>query len=176
MRRKIVAGNWKLNKTVEEAKVLAKEVADLAAAELPEGVELVVCPPAVNMYPVQEVIADSKVALGAQNCYTKQNGAFTGETAPDMIKSVGGEYVIIGHSERREYFGENDEFVGDKVKLILETAIYNYMGFSHTKSCKNLNKYCICEYFFHHYMAQLVHNCYVCEQNIYLKHRIYAPL
>ncbi len=123
MRKKIVAGNWKLNTTVDAAKTLAKEVADIANAELPDGVIVVVCPPAVNMYPVNEVISGSKVALGAQNCYTKQSGAFTGETAPEMIKAIGGEYVIIGHSERREYFGEDDTFVGDKVKLILENEM-----------------------------------------------------
>ena len=122
MRRKIVAGNWKLNTTVESAKKLATEVAALSS-QVADDVEVVVCPPSVNMYPVNEIIANTKVALGAQNCYTKQNGAFTGETAPEMIKAIGGEYVIIGHSERRQYFGESDEFVGEKVKLIIENGM-----------------------------------------------------
>lgn len=123
MRKKVVAGNWKLNNTLDDAKKLAQELVEIVNAEDTGDVSVVVCPPFVNLYPVNEITASSKVAVGAQNCYTKQTGAFTGETAPDMIKAVGAEYVIIGHSERREYFGESDEFVGDKVKLILETGL-----------------------------------------------------
>ncbi len=122
MARKIVAGNWKLNNDVDASKKLAKELSDLANAELPSDVTLVVCPTSVNLYPVKEILSN-KVALGAQNCYSKESGAFTGEVAPSMLKAIGAEYVILGHSERREYFAEDDAFLADKVKAVLAAGL-----------------------------------------------------
>ena len=123
MARKIVAGNWKLNNNVEESQALASELVALANNEAPSDVEIVVCPPAVNIYPVAQKTKGSAVRIGAQNCYSKETGAFTGELAPSMAKSAGAEYVILGHSERREYFGEDDAFLADKVKAVLAAGL-----------------------------------------------------
>lgn len=123
MARKIVAGNWKLNKNVEESQALASELVALANSEAPSDVEIVVCPPTVNIYPVSQKTSGSAVKVGAQNCYSKESGAFTGELAPSMAKSAGAEYIVLGHSERREYFAEGDAFLADKVKAVLAAGL-----------------------------------------------------
>ena len=123
MARKIVAGNWKLNNNVEESQALASELVALANNEAPNDVEIVVCPPTVNIYPVAQKTNGSAVSVGAQNCYSKETGAFTGELAPSMAKSAGAEYIILGHSERREYFNEDDSFLADKVKAVLAAGL-----------------------------------------------------
>ena len=123
MRKKIVAGNWKLNNDLKASQALAKELVELVEAEVSGDVGIIVCPSIINAYAVSEAVAGSKVAVGAQNCYSKESGAFTGETAPSMVKSVGAEYVILGHSERREYFKEDDSFLSDKVKAVLEAGL-----------------------------------------------------
>ncbi len=119
MRKHMIAGNWKMNKTYTEAVTLAKELADALGEG--NGVEVVVCPPAVDLKAVGEVIAQTEapMALGAQNVYYEESGAYTGETAPRMLTSVGATYCIIGHSERREYFGETDEDVNKKAKALM---------------------------------------------------------
>lgn len=123
MPKKIVAGNWKMNLSLEEGKALAKEVVEIASAETPDDVQLVVCTPFIHLSSVSEIVKGSKVALGAQNCYDKESGAYTGETSVAMLKSVGVEYVILGHSERREYFGESNEFLASKVKAVLAAGL-----------------------------------------------------
>ena len=124
MRKKIVAGNWKLNNNIAESQKLAKELVALVEEEAKTlDVEIIINPTAVNIYPVTEITKGSKVKVGAQNCYDKSSGAYTGELSVGMIKSVGAEAVIIGHSERREYFNESDEFVGAKVKAILSEGL-----------------------------------------------------
>ncbi|MCP4521663.1 MAG: triose-phosphate isomerase [Cytophagales bacterium] len=120
MRKKIVAGNWKLNNTVADSEALASAVAELATEV--EGVNIVVCPTSVNLYPVKAKLNDS-VALGAQNCYDKESGAFTGEVSAKMLTSIGAEYVILGHSERREYFGESNEFLKAKTDAVLAEGL-----------------------------------------------------
>ena len=122
MRKFIVAGNWKMNTTVPEGVELAKAVAK-AAAEVPANVELVVAPPFTHLYAVAEALRGSKIALSAQNCADKAKGAYTGEVSVDMLKSVGCEYTILGHSERRQYYGETDAKLVDKVKLALEAGL-----------------------------------------------------
>ena len=117
MRKAIIAGNWKMNKTPEEGAKLVEELKPLAQGA---NCEVVVCPPFVCLDAVQKAAAGSNVKVGAQNCYFKDSGAFTGEVAPAMLEAMGVEYVIIGHSERREYFNETDETVNLKVKLALE--------------------------------------------------------
>ncbi|MFP4661294.1 MAG: triose-phosphate isomerase [Halanaerobiales bacterium] len=112
MRKPFIAGNWKMNKTVSEAKELVAELKDKVAGIT--DVEIAVCPPSVNLISVNELIADSNIKLGAQNMYWATSGAYTGELAGSMIKEVGVEYVILGHSERREYFKETDEEVNRK--------------------------------------------------------------
>ena len=124
MRKRMIAGNWKMNKTYSEAVVLAEELA-CALADGTKGVDVVVCPPAVDLKGVGAVI-DQKaapVALGAQNVYWEESGAYTGETAPDMLTAVGATYCIIGHSERRGYFGETDEDVNRKAKALMAHGI-----------------------------------------------------
>ncbi len=124
MRKRMIAGNWKMNKTYSEGVVLAQGLAD----ELKDGtgdVDVVVCPPAVDLKGVSEVIeqASAPFALGGQNVYWEESGAYTGETAPNMLEAVGATYCIIGHSERRDYFGETDEDVNKKAKALMAHGI-----------------------------------------------------
>lgn len=120
MRNRMIAGNWKMNKTYTEG----VELAEGLASELKDGtgsVDVVVCPPAVDLKGVSEVIEQKKApfALGAQNVYWEESGAYTGETAPDMLTNVGATYCIIGHSERRGYFHETDEEINKKAKALM---------------------------------------------------------
>ena len=116
-RKKIIAGNWKMNKTPSEAVELVKTLAPLV--QNPE-VDVVYCVPAIDIIPVRDAIAGSNVHLGAENVYFEESGAFTGEISPAMLKDAGVEYVIIGHSERRGYFGETDQDINKKLLKLLE--------------------------------------------------------
>ncbi len=124
MRNRMIAGNWKMNKTYTEGVVLAQGL----AKELADGtgdVDVVVCPPSVDLKGVAEVIEQEKApfALGAQNVYWEESGAYTGETAPDMLTNIGATYCIIGHSERRGYFHETDEEINKKAKALMAHGI-----------------------------------------------------
>lgn len=124
MRSKIVAGNWKMNKNMVEAKSLASEIVNIAKDELKDDVKLVVCPPYISLSAVSSIIDDTQnVFVGAQNCNDNKSGAFTGEISVDMLASVCVSYVIIGHSERREYYGENDAFLAKKVDTVLAASL-----------------------------------------------------
>ena len=120
MRKLMIAGNWKMNKTYSEGVVLAQGLVD-ALKDTEVKVDVVVCPPAVDLKGVSEVIDQTSApfALGAQNVYFEESGAFTGETAPSMLESVGATYCVIGHSERRGYFGETDEDINKKAKALM---------------------------------------------------------
>ena len=124
MRKRMIAGNWKMNKTWGEGVVLAQGLADELAGGTGD-VDVVVCPPAVDLKGVSEVIEQTSApfALGGQNVYWEESGAFTGETAPSMLEAVGATHCIIGHSERRDYFGETDEDVNKKAKALMAHGI-----------------------------------------------------
>ena len=122
MRKKIVAGNWKMNTTVPEGVELAKAVV-AKAAEVPSEVDLIVATPFTHLAPVAAVVNGTRVALSAQNCADKEKGAYTGEVSVSMLTSVGCQYTILGHSERRQYYGETDEKLVEKTKLALAAGL-----------------------------------------------------
>lgn len=113
MRKTIVAGNWKMNKTPKEALELIETLKPLVAER--DDVEVVFCPPYVSLMLAVEATKGTNIKIGAQNMYYEESGAYTGEVAPNMIAESGCEYVILGHSERRAYFGETDEMINKKV-------------------------------------------------------------
>ena len=120
MRKPIIAGNWKMNKTPEEAQEL---VAALIPLVKDAACDVVVCPPYVDLCCVQKLIEGTNIKLGAQNVHWAEKGAFTGEISADMLKSRGVEYAIVGHSERRQYFGETDETVNMRALAALNAGI-----------------------------------------------------
>ncbi len=124
-RRKLIAGNWKMNETVPEAVVLAQEISNLMERDWLEMVDVAVCPPFVDLKPVKTVLEFDRVdiALGAQNVYWEPAGAFTGEISIPMIKEIGCAYCIVGHSERRNLFGETNEDVNRKARALIEAGI-----------------------------------------------------
>ena len=119
-RKKIIAGNWKMNKTPSEAVALVEELKPLVANE---EVDVVFCVPAIDIPAAIEAAAGSNIAIGAENMYFEESGAYTGEIAPNMLTDLGVKYVILGHSERREYFAETDETVNKKVLKAFEHGI-----------------------------------------------------
>ena len=120
MRRKIIAGNWKMNKTPAETVTLINELKPLVVNE---EADVVFCVPAVSLTTALDAAKGTNIAIGAQNMYFEESGAYTGEIAPNMLTSIGVKYVIIGHSERREYFAETDETVNKKVLKAFEHGI-----------------------------------------------------
>lgn len=119
VRKVIIAGNWKMFTDLDEATQLVKGLKASYANK--NDVEVVICPPFISLAAVRELIkTSSNLLLGAQNMYPEEKGAFTGETSPMMLKSVGCQYVIVGHSERREYFKESNAFLNKKVKVALD--------------------------------------------------------
>ena len=121
-RTTLIAGNWKMNNDREAAKALAAELVE-ALPEVPTGVEVLVCPPTIDLCCVAHKLEGSAIALGAQNCYWEASGAYTGETSVPMLKSAGCTYCIIGHSERRDYFHESDEDQNKKAKALVAGGI-----------------------------------------------------
>ena len=119
-RRKIIAGNWKMNMTPSEAVELVNTLKPLVATE---DADVVFCVPAISIIPAMEAVKGTNICIGAENMYFEESGAYTGEIAPNMLTDVGVKYVIIGHSERREYFAETDETVNKKVKKAFEHGI-----------------------------------------------------
>jgi triosephosphate isomerase (TIM) len=117
MRTPIMAGNWKMHKNMAEAKALAQGIVDKAGKV--DGVEVVLCPPFTALAAVAETIKGSAIFLGAQNCHYEEKGAFTGEVSPKFLLDIGCKYVIIAHSERRQYFGEDDALINRKLKAVL---------------------------------------------------------
>ena len=122
MRKKIVAGNWKMNKTLQEGVSLAKELNDLLVANKP-NCDVVICTPFIHLATVSGLINEEVLQLGAENCADKASGAYTGEVSAEMVKSTGAQYVILGHSERREYYNETPEVLKEKVDLALANGL-----------------------------------------------------
>jgi triosephosphate isomerase len=120
-RKKFIAGNWKMNTTVDDACKLAQEI--VATMGKVTDVDIAICPPYTNLSEVSKIIKGSTVKLGAQDVYWEASGAYTGKISCSMLKNVGVTYVIIGHSEQRQYFGETDESVNKKVKAVLAAGL-----------------------------------------------------
>lgn len=120
MRKNIVAGNWKMNKNLQEGIELAKEI---NAAVLGTNTTVVLCTPFIHLSEVSKIINKEALFLGAQNCSDKESGAYTGEVSASMIKSTGATYVILGHSERRAYYGETNELLAEKTKIALANGL-----------------------------------------------------
>lgn len=121
-RKQIVAGNWKMNKNLQEGIELSQKITNLVK-DKDNNAEVVLCPPFIHLSDVSQVVANTNVSLGAQNCAHEASGAFTGEVSAEMIASTGAQYVIIGHSERRIIYNETDETLNQKVKLALENNL-----------------------------------------------------
>ena len=120
MRKKIIAGNWKMNKTPSEAVALVETLTPLVAND---DVDVVFCVPAIDIIPCMEAAKGSNINIGAENMYFEESGAYTGEISPAMLTDAGVKYVVLGHSERREYFAETDETVNRKVLKAFEHGI-----------------------------------------------------
>ena len=125
MRKKIVAGNWKMNKTVQEGIALVNELNEVLAANKP-NCAVVIGTPFTHITEVVKTANKAIISVAAQNCANKESGAYTGEISAAMIKSTGAEYVIIGHSERRAYYGEDNAILLRKTKLALENGATRY--------------------------------------------------
>ncbi|HYC85205.1 MAG TPA: triose-phosphate isomerase [Chryseosolibacter sp.] len=124
MREKIVAGNWKMNKTFEEANILASEISGMVADEVKGNVKVIFCTPFPYLLPIKNLLgANSRIAIGAQNCSEHESGAYTGEVSAAMLKSMNIPYVILGHSERRQYFAENGKLLAKKVDIALKNSL-----------------------------------------------------
>ena len=122
MRKNIVAGNWKMNKTLAEGVALAQEV-NAALADKQANCDVIICTPFIHLASVAAVVDPDKLGVGAENCADKASGAYTGEVSAAMVASTGAQYVILGHSERRAYYGETVDILNEKVKLALENNL-----------------------------------------------------
>jgi triosephosphate isomerase (TIM) len=124
MRKKIVAGNWKMNKTFEEANILASEVKAMVEDEVKGSTIVILCTPSPYLLPIKNILGNtSRIFVGAQNCSEHDSGAYTGEISGAMLKSIGVPYVIVGHSERRQYFGETNALLAKKVDAALKHGL-----------------------------------------------------
>jgi triosephosphate isomerase len=124
MRQKIVAGNWKMNKTLQEANVLTSEIMSMVADEVKGNVKVVFCTPFPYLIPVKNQLGNNnRISVGAQICSEHESGAYTGEVSAGMLKSMDIPYVILGHSERRQYFGEDGKLLAKKVDVALKNNL-----------------------------------------------------
>lgn len=137
MRKKIVAGNWKMNKNLQEGVALAKELTEVVKNP---NCGVIICTPFIHLASVAEIVKGSAIELGAENCADKASGAFTGEVSAEMVKSTGAEYVILGHSERREYYNETPEILKEKVQLALANGLKVIFCIGETLAEREANK------------------------------------
>ena len=142
MRKKIVAGNWKMNLDYTAGLSLFSEVLNMVNDEVTGSQEVVVCSPYIHLNSLGQLAKENKsVSVGAQNCHQAESGAFTGEISAAMIKSVGAEYVILGHSERRQYFGETDALLAEKVNAALKNNLKPIFCIGETLDERNENRH-----------------------------------
>jgi len=139
MRKNIVAGNWKMNKTLQEGLALAIELNEALAGSTP-NCDVVIGTPAIHLASVAAAIDTTKIGVAAQNCANKESGAYTGEISAAMVKSTGANYVILGHSERREYYGETSAILNDKVALALANGLTPIYCCGEALEVRNANK------------------------------------
>jgi triosephosphate isomerase len=119
MRKKIIAGNWKMNNDLSESQnLITKLISGLSKENI--NCEVIICPPFTSLSEASSLIKNTPIKLGAQNMHEEENGAFTGEVSASMLKSVGCDYVILGHSERRTIYGESDKLINSKIKIALK--------------------------------------------------------
>jgi triosephosphate isomerase (TIM) len=137
MKKYLIAGNWKMNTAPKEAAVLASAIRKgLVGMDL-SRVGVLLCPPAINLQRVIQITYESDIKVGAQNCHYAKSGAYTGEISCEMIKKSGAEYVIIGHSERRQLFGETDEFINEKVHSAIGAGLHPILCVGETLEQRN---------------------------------------
>ncbi|SUB80849.1 Triosephosphate isomerase [Segatella buccae] len=139
MRKKIVAGNWKMNMNLQDGVALAKEINEALIADKP-NCNVVICTPFIHLASVAQVLDSKVVGLGAENCADKEKGAYTGEVSAEMVKSTGAQYVILGHSERRQYYGETAEILKEKVQLALANGLKVIFCIGETLEEREANK------------------------------------
>ena len=140
MRKHIVAGNWKMNKNLQEGVALATELKEILAAEKP-NCDVIIGTPFIHLATVSELLKDSVIAVSAENCANKASGAYTGEVSAEMVKSTGAEYVILGHSERREYYNETPEILKEKVDLALANGLkVIFASENHLSNAKQMSR------------------------------------
>jgi len=139
MRKNIVAGNWKMNKTLQEGLALAIELNEALAGSTP-NCDVVIGTPAIHLASVAAAIDTTKIGVAAQNCANKESGAYTGEISAAMVKSTGANYVILGHSERREYYGETSAILNEKVALALANGLTPIYCCGEALEVRNANK------------------------------------
>jgi len=133
MRNFIIAGNWKMNMNNSETKAFLDELKiKINNFEFINNIKIIICPPFTSLMTAKNCIANTKIKLGAQNMYYKNSGAFTGEISPLMLNEIGCDYVIIGHSERRQYFGETNEMVQKKIRAALDSSLTPIMCIGET--------------------------------------------
>ncbi|TZF84972.1 triose-phosphate isomerase [Pedobacter sp. BS3] len=142
MRKKIVAGNWKMNMDYTSGLSLFSEVLNMVKDEVTGTQEVVVCAPFIHLQSLSQLAAQqSRVTIGAQNCHQAESGAYTGEISAAMLRSVGVSYVILGHSERRQYFGETDALLAEKVNVALKNNLKPIFCIGETLDERNSGKY-----------------------------------
>lgn len=141
-RTKIVAGNWKMNTNLTEGLALAVEIAGMYKDEVHNDAEVILCPPFISLAAVSKLLkGNNRILVGAQNCHQAESGAFTGSISADMIADTGAQYVIIGHSERRQYAHENNELVAEKINVVLKNNLTPIFCFGETQVERKSGEY-----------------------------------
>lgn len=139
MRKKIVAGNWKMNMNLQDGLALAKGLNDALTADKP-NCDVVICTPFIHLASAATILDKNLIGLGAENCADKEKGAYTGEISAEMVKSTGANYVILGHSERRQYYGETPEILKEKTLLALKNNLKVIFCIGETLEEREANK------------------------------------